>query len=387
MCSRSGRLGPMSTATAERLSDRARQPISVRWDGTEYTSGDRERREWQAERPKREHQGQQARQAREAQGRRKRPGRRRRQNAERARQQRRRARQARQAHAAYQHAEARRVRRGQDADAKRRRREARRWHHHLGECAAWAFSAAMLGACAQSWARGVYYPLFWSRGVFPRFWWIDHLPAWDWQRQASSHLVETAANWTVLGREDVSFCLLVAVGLWAVYCWLAAAAAASKCVRKAAQQAAERRERLAAARKERERQQQERAAAERERARQERQARQEREDAARAARDALRASREAECLDEPPPVTAPHHKQWIAQNGLCAWCHKPMPADRSQLHSDHAVPKSKGGSDDDRNRLLMHASCNLSKGTRPLSSRTGDDLRLSYAARSTQQPE
>lgn len=325
-----GRLGPVSTshstATDERPSDRDHQTVAVRWHGTRYTSEDRKRREQQ---------------------------------------QRRRARQARQAQAAYQQAEARRSKREQDAAAKRQRREARRlvkaiaeqaarrraqaaaeterrrreatrhdratakrerkearrWHHHLGECAAWAFSAALLGACAQSWARGAYYPLFWSRGVFPRFWWIDHLPAWDWQRQASSHLVETAANWTVLGREDVSFGLLVAVGLWAVYCWLAAAAAASKCVRKAAQQAAERRGRLAAARKERERQQQERAAAERDRAWQERQARREREDAARAEREALRARREEEeRLDsEPPPVTASHHKQWIAQNGLCGW--------------------------------------------------------------------
>lgn len=70
-----------------------------------------------------------------------------------------------------------------------------------------------------------------------------------------------------------------------------------------------------------------------------------------------------------PPPDAAHAPQWHAQNGLCAWCHKEMPADRALLDSDHVVPKAKGGADDARNRVLMHASCNRSKGTRPLSER------------------
>ena len=67
----------------------------------------------------------------------------------------------------------------------------------------------------------------------------------------------------------------------------------------------------------------------------------------------------------------------LARDGmLCAWCHQPLPIlddgylDGQQVHVDHIHPVSKGGADEMGNWQLLHAVCNLSKGSRVDSTRS-----------------
>ena len=49
---------------------------------------------------------------------------------------------------------------------------------------------------------------------------------------------------------------------------------------------------------------------------------------------------------------------WPRQGGMCGICHRPL---GGEVHIDHIIPKSRGGSDDDANLQLAHAQCNLAK--------------------------
>jgi 5-methylcytosine-specific restriction endonuclease McrA len=50
------------------------------------------------------------------------------------------------------------------------------------------------------------------------------------------------------------------------------------------------------------------------------------------------------------------------QNGLCLVCHRLL--GEHDLHTDHWVPLTKGGSNDDNNIAILHGVCNLKKGTK-----------------------
>lgn len=54
---------------------------------------------------------------------------------------------------------------------------------------------------------------------------------------------------------------------------------------------------------------------------------------------------------------------------VCAWCSLPLgdPFDTSEVHVDHRVPISRGGSNALKNLNLLHARCNASKGPRSMS--------------------
>ena len=53
------------------------------------------------------------------------------------------------------------------------------------------------------------------------------------------------------------------------------------------------------------------------------------------------------------------------QDGLCGICDQPLPAELSpDIHVDHIIPVSKGGTDIYSNFQAAHASCNFSKGNR-----------------------
>ena len=57
----------------------------------------------------------------------------------------------------------------------------------------------------------------------------------------------------------------------------------------------------------------------------------------------------------------------IERDGIaCAECDGILvnPFDGSEVHVDHIVPASKGGSDNLSNRRLLHAVCNLRRGNR-----------------------
>lgn len=49
-----------------------------------------------------------------------------------------------------------------------------------------------------------------------------------------------------------------------------------------------------------------------------------------------------------------------AQNGICPWCEKPLPADLLYAYADidHIIPRSRGGPDLEWNRQLLHKHCN-----------------------------
>jgi 5-methylcytosine-specific restriction endonuclease McrA len=56
---------------------------------------------------------------------------------------------------------------------------------------------------------------------------------------------------------------------------------------------------------------------------------------------------------------------WRRQRGLCVfvwWCRSDLRL--TGYHLDHVVPRSRGGSDDERNLQLTCPKCNLSKGAR-----------------------
>lgn len=48
---------------------------------------------------------------------------------------------------------------------------------------------------------------------------------------------------------------------------------------------------------------------------------------------------------------------------LCHLCEEPI-GPRDEVHEDHIVPRSRGGTDDPSNLRLAHAICNLVKGNR-----------------------
>ena len=54
----------------------------------------------------------------------------------------------------------------------------------------------------------------------------------------------------------------------------------------------------------------------------------------------------------------------IRQAGRCAICSRPLPQDASQVHVDHRIPVSAGGTSDLSNLQAVCAKCNLSKGSR-----------------------
>ena len=58
----------------------------------------------------------------------------------------------------------------------------------------------------------------------------------------------------------------------------------------------------------------------------------------------------------------------LAKEGrlVCALCKKPLPEqyDSQELHMDHTFPYSRGGPTSPDNAQLVHARCNLRKGSR-----------------------
>jgi 5-methylcytosine-specific restriction endonuclease McrA len=52
------------------------------------------------------------------------------------------------------------------------------------------------------------------------------------------------------------------------------------------------------------------------------------------------------------------HRMAAAQQGLCAWCWHPLPADLSEAELDHIIPRCRGGPDPLWNRQLLHKRCN-----------------------------
>jgi 5-methylcytosine-specific restriction endonuclease McrA len=59
------------------------------------------------------------------------------------------------------------------------------------------------------------------------------------------------------------------------------------------------------------------------------------------------------------------------QNGICLYCHRNL--GEHDIHVDHWVPLSKGGSNGVENLALLHGTCNLQKGARH-----PDEFRQSY---------
>lgn len=53
-----------------------------------------------------------------------------------------------------------------------------------------------------------------------------------------------------------------------------------------------------------------------------------------------------------------------AQNGLCAWCGLPLPADLARADIDHIIPVSRGGPDVLWNLQLLHSPCNRRPGAK-----------------------
>ena len=54
----------------------------------------------------------------------------------------------------------------------------------------------------------------------------------------------------------------------------------------------------------------------------------------------------------------------IQQRGLCFDCRMALPLDSKQIHMDHRIPWSRGGTNDPSNIVAVCLSCNLSKGAR-----------------------
>ncbi len=55
---------------------------------------------------------------------------------------------------------------------------------------------------------------------------------------------------------------------------------------------------------------------------------------------------------------------WERDSGLCGICHEPVAFDRN-MHIDHLVPLSLGGTHDDANLQVTHGRCNSLKGPHP----------------------
>ena len=64
------------------------------------------------------------------------------------------------------------------------------------------------------------------------------------------------------------------------------------------------------------------------------------------------------------------------QRGICEICGKALPLDWSQIHVDHILPKSQGGTDAPDNLQAAHGSCNLRKGPRRMDELSGDLFQL-----------
>lgn len=58
------------------------------------------------------------------------------------------------------------------------------------------------------------------------------------------------------------------------------------------------------------------------------------------------------------------HDQFQVQQGLCAWCRRPIPRSLEKVHVDHAMPIFHGGTNKYDNLVLAHASCNMEKWIR-----------------------
>lgn len=61
------------------------------------------------------------------------------------------------------------------------------------------------------------------------------------------------------------------------------------------------------------------------------------------------------------PTVEDIERLYELQEGICTFCNKPLGED---IHVDHWVPLSKGGSNDRLNLRLLHEKCNLVKGAR-----------------------
>lgn len=57
-------------------------------------------------------------------------------------------------------------------------------------------------------------------------------------------------------------------------------------------------------------------------------------------------------------------RQWIYQDGNCAWCKKSMGYNYWGIHIDHVKPLSAGGSNYQSNLVLAHSDCNVKKGSK-----------------------
>ena len=55
----------------------------------------------------------------------------------------------------------------------------------------------------------------------------------------------------------------------------------------------------------------------------------------------------------------PRGKILVRDNYTCQYCHKKL--NQSQLHIDHIIPRSLGGSDHEKNLVVACVSCNLKK--------------------------
>ena len=66
------------------------------------------------------------------------------------------------------------------------------------------------------------------------------------------------------------------------------------------------------------------------------------------------------------PVLIERHR------GICEICGKALPLDWSQIHVDHILPRSRGGTDAPDNLQAAHDSCNLRKGPRRMDELSGD---------------
>lgn len=64
------------------------------------------------------------------------------------------------------------------------------------------------------------------------------------------------------------------------------------------------------------------------------------------------------------PVLPPHPAATSVIALQCALCDGPIMLDRQEVEVDHRQPYAAGGSSDEANAQLVHASCNRGKGAR-----------------------
>ena len=56
-----------------------------------------------------------------------------------------------------------------------------------------------------------------------------------------------------------------------------------------------------------------------------------------------------------------HDRLWRAQRGVCPVCNLLLSV---PVHIDHKIPLARGGTHAEENLQLLHARCNLRKGSR-----------------------